>query len=446
MGHCEPDGAQCGSSVCIGISKSSKSRVYQNLIHQQIAHGRPILGRLGPDFSAARQKQLQKIANLSKQIHPYNRKPQKYSVAAPYKTPSNMIIFRQTLVILATVLCFGTAVAAAGENTILGAGSTAAAPIYLAWAEQYQKAGGAPLDYAAVGSGAGIQKMRDASVHFGATDVPPSETMLAQEGWVLIPIAVTGIVPIVNLPGPQATPLKLSGPLLAAIFSGRLSRWNDPAIAALNPQRKLPNMAISVVVRSDGSGSTYHFSEYLGKSSPDWPQAWTLQTRINWPERFDAVSGSSAVYSRVRNTPGAIGYVDFSYAKDSPLANIALKSADGDWVIPGFDGIRAALRNSEWVRTGRFSASLTLLPGKGVWPITMGTFALVPQTARDPVATLRVLKFFAWSFMHGDELVKLNQFVRIPDRIQAAAFKAISNIRDSHGAYLGAHILAPSEP
>ena len=358
-----------------------------------------------------------------------------------------MNYFRLSAVILARILCAAavSVTANASENPILGAGSTAAAPIYRAWAAQYQKTGGAPLDYEAVGSGAGLQKMREGSVYFGATDVPPSAATLAQEGWILIPVAVTGIVPIVNLPGLQGPPLRLNGPLLAGIFSGRLIRWNDPAIVELNPQRKLPNMEISVVVRSDGSGSTYHFTDYLGKSSSDWPQAWTAQTRVNWPARFDAVAGSEAVYSHVRSTPGAIGYVDFAYAKDSPLANIALKNADGNWVTPGFDAMRAALRNSDWVRNGRFSAPLTLLPGKGAWPITMGTFALLPQTARDAAATLRTLKFFAWSFMHGDELVRLNQFVRIPDRIQAAAFKAMSSVRDSHGNYLGAQILAPTE-
>ena len=339
----------------------------------------------------------------------------------------------------------GTAVAAtAAENAMRGAGSTAAAPIYQAWASQYQKSGGGSLQYDAVGSGAGVQKLREGSVHFGATDVAPSEATLAQQDWALIPIAVTGIVPIANLPGGSGPPLRLSGNLLAQIFSGQLLRWNDPRIAELNPQRHLPDLDISVVVRSDGSGSTYHFSDYLAQASSDWPQAWARQTRIAWPERFEAVAGSSAVAARVRNTPGAIGYVDFAYAKDSPQNQVWLKSLDGEWIAPAFESFRAALRSSDWVRQGRFSSPLILQPGKNAWPLTMGTFALMPQTTQDPAATLRVLKFFAWSFMNGDQLVKVNQFVRLPDRVQAAAFKAMSRIHDTHGAPLGGYILAPA--
>ena len=332
------------------------------------------------------------------------------------------------------------------EPVITGAGSTAAAPIYQAWAAQYQKQSGVSLSYDAIGSSAGMKKIAADAVSFGATDAAPSEAKLNAAGLVLIPVAITGITPVLNLPPFGASsdaPLQLNGEVLARIFSGELNRWNAAPIAELNPQWKLPDMPITVVVRSDGSGTTANFTDYLSKVSPRWRNQFGSHASIDWPATFTAVKGSASMATTVRNTLGAIGYVDFGYVQGSRLATAHLPSAEGDWVAPNVDSFKAALTHSDWIRTGHVNTSLTLQPGKGAWPITMGTFAVVPQASHRPEETLRVLKFLAWSFMQGDRLVAGARFVRLPDRVQAAAFKAMSSVREQNGAPLGTQILAP---
>jgi phosphate transport system substrate-binding protein len=338
---------------------------------------------------------------------------------------------------LALMLSLATGLALA-DSEIHGGGSTAAASIYKTWATEYQKVTGVGLVYDGIGSSAGVKKIAAGTVHFGASDVAPSEAELARLGLVLFPVAITGIAPVLNLPSIQNGKLKLTGKTLARIFSGEIRRWNDEAIVELNPALHLPNLPITVVVRADGSGTTYNFTDYLAKVDEQWKKDWGVKSSIAWPKSFAAVTGSAAVVNAVKQTPGTIGYVEFGYAKESKLAIASLQNAAGEFVTPGVDAFNAALANSEWMSQGRFANTLTNQGGKGSWPLTMSTFVLMPQISDTPAQTLQALKFFVWSFINGDRLVQLSNFVRLPDIIQAKAFKAISSIRNRSGEVIGA--------
>lgn len=338
---------------------------------------------------------------------------------------------------LALVLTLATGLAFA-DSAIHGGGSTAAAAIYKTWAAEYQKISGNGLVYEAIGSSAGVKKIAAGEVGFGASDVAPTEDNLQRLGLVVFPIAITGIAPVVNLPGIQSGQLKFTGALLARIFSGDIKRWNDGAIAELNPALHLPNQAIGVVVRADGSGTTYNFTDYLSKVDAQWRSTWGAKSSLAWPASFTAVKGSAAVVSAVKQSTGTIGYVEFGYAKDSKLTTISLQNAQGEFVAADTNAFNAALANSEWMSQGRFTTTLTNQGGRGSWPLTMSTFVLVPQVSDTPEQTLLALKFFVWSFINGDKLVRLSNFVRLPDQIQAKAFKAISSVRDRAGVSLGA--------
>ena len=317
-----------------------------------------------------------------------------------------------------------------------GAGSSAAAPIYRSWATQYQKQVGVALAYESVGSSAGLKKIQADQTGFGATDVAPLQTELNKNGLVIFPIAITGISPVVNLPKIADGQLRLSGPVLGQIFLGDITQWNDPAIVRLNPDVSLPALAIKVVVRSDGSGTTYNFADYLAKVHPAWRAKYGVQTSFPWPEKFMAAKGSEGVVRAVKETDGAIGYVDYGYVKANQLRAVQLSSADGDFVQPSTATFRAALQNSNWSSKGSFSSTLTQLAGKGSWPITMGTFVVVPKVTNNPELSRAVLQFFVWAFMNGDTLVQQNNFVRLPDRMQSLAFNVIASVKDKSGKTL----------
>jgi phosphate transport system substrate-binding protein len=331
--------------------------------------------------------------------------------------------------------------AAHSAEIVNGAGSSAAAPIYQAWAGAYKKASGVDFAYEPVGSSAGLKKIREHSTGFGASDVAPSDADLAAAGLVVFPVAITGIAPVVNLPKIADGQLKLSGELLARIFLGEIAQWNSPEIAQLNPGLALPGMPITVVVRGDGSGTTYNFADYLAKISPAWKAKYGVKTGFDWPGTFKVVKGSDAVAKAVGATPGSIGYVDFGYVKINKLAAVKMKNAEGEFVASSIDAFRSALGNSEWVGTGSFASTLTNRPGRASWPITMGTFVLVPKITDQVGQTLPALRFFVWSFLNGDALVQEQNFVRLPDRVQASAFKAITSIKDKAGNPIGMSLL-----
>jgi len=329
----------------------------------------------------------------------------------------------------------------AQAQSFSGAGSSAAAPIYKSWAREYQKSSGVTLVYEPVGSSAGVKKIAAHESDFGASDVAPPEADLAKLGLTVFPIAITGITPVVNLRKVGDGHLRLTGDVLARIFLGQIVQWNAPEIAELNPGLTLPSLPIKVVVRADGSGTTYNFADYLAKVSPQWKTQYGVKSSFTWPQAFVGAKGSDGVVKAVKETPGAIGYVDFGYVKENKLSAVQLKNAKGEFLSPTVGTFRAALRASDWSTKGQFVGTLTAIDGMNCWPITMGTFALLPSVADKPEATLKALKFFVWAFLNGDALVQENNFVRLPDRVQALAFKAISGIKDKNGLSIGAALI-----
>ncbi len=331
---------------------------------------------------------------------------------------------------------------AAADQTIMGAGSSAAAPVFQVWAREYQKSNGSRVAYDPSGSSGGMKKIRAREVDFGASDVAPPATELTAQGLVVFPIAITGIAPVFNLPRLGDTPLRLTGAVLARIFLGEIRQWNAPEIAQLNPGIRLPAIPITVVVRSDGSGTTYNFADYLAKVSATWREKNGVKTTFAWPEDFLGVKGSDGVVKGVKGTVGAIGYVDFSYIADNNLSTIQLKNAEGEFVKPSNASFRNALSSSEWVSNGSFNTTLTNISGKGAWPITMGTYIVMPLVTENPEQSQHTLKFFIWAFVNGDRLVQDSNFVRLPDPVQSSAFKAISSIKDKAGNRIAIAILA----
>ncbi|MDH4427977.1 MAG: phosphate ABC transporter substrate-binding protein PstS [Acidovorax sp.] len=342
-------------------------------------------------------------------------------------------------------LMLSQAVSAHAE-TATGAGSSAAAPIYRGWAKAYSQAVGHAVEYESIGSSAGMKKIQQQAVGFGATDVYPSEKDLAEHGLLALPVAITGIAPVVNLPKMQGVPLRMTGDVLSRIFMGEITRWNAREIVALNTDIALPDLPIKVVVRADGSGTTYNFADYLGKVDPKWKSAYGAKTSLSWPAGFMAVKGSEGVAKGVRETAGSIGYVDYGYVTEYGLVPVQMRNADGVYVKPSIDAFRSALSNSEWAASGSFNTTLTQRPGKSSWPITMGTFVVFPKVARNPEQTASALRFVIWSFLNGDSLVQENNFVRLPDRVQASAFKQITAVRDPQGKTLGMGLLSSIHP
>ena len=329
----------------------------------------------------------------------------------------------------------------ADSQSITGAGSSAAAPVYKIWGAEYAKAKGTALDYAPVGSGAGMAKINKREVDFGASDVIANAADLKKNDLVMFPTVITGVVPVVNLAhvGPNA--LRLTGDVLARIYLGQIAQWDAPEIAALNPGLKLPAHPIRVVARADGSGTTYHFSDYLSRVSPAWKEKYGVASHFDWVPGTLAVKGSGEVSKTVRATPDSIGYIDYNYTVDDDLAAISMKNADGQFVTAGVDGFREAAMHSPWYATGDFSAELNALPGSKTWPITMGTYIAVPRVSAQSERTERALRFITWAYLHGDALARQAKFVPLPEKVQASAYREIAKVSSSSGELLGAKLM-----
>ena len=345
-------------------------------------------------------------------------------------------------VALCSVVVFAFQMASANAATATGAGSSAAAPIYRTWAKSYLRATGSSVEYDSIGSSAGMKKIQQNAVGFGATDVYPREEDLINGDLVVFPIAITGISPIINLPRIQNGQLRLTGEVLSRIFMGEISHWNASEIAELNPDIVLPDLAIKVVVRADGSGTTYNFADYLAKTSQKWKSTYGVKTTIQWPDGFGSFKGSDGVSKAVRDTVGAIGYVDYGYVAEYGLTAIQMKNSDGFYIKPSLSSFKSALKNSEWSAKGKFNNTLTSKPGKDAWPITMGTFVIFPRMAKNAEQTAAALQFILWSFFNGDTLVQENNFVRLPDRVQASAFRMMTSIRDQSGMPLNMELMS----
>ncbi len=319
---------------------------------------------------------------------------------------------------------------------IKGAGSSAAQPLYDSLAESYAKTRGVTLSYQPSGSTDGFKQISSKTVDFGATDIALTAAQRVTAKMVCFPTAISGVVPVVNLPGVRKNQLQLTGDVLADIFSRKITKWNDQRLRALNPALPLPDLAISVVTRSDGSGTTYNFSDYLSKSSATWLSTYGRNASIAWAAGTVQAKGSSGVVAALKQTAGAIGYVDYQYVAKANLTSTMLKNRDGKFVAAGPVAFSASLANSTWMSKGAYEEMLTDRPGAASWPITAGTFILLPQSSSNPATTIASIKFFTWGFVHGDAVVGKANFVRLPDIVQGRIFGELTAITDNTGVPL----------
>ena len=338
----------------------------------------------------------------------------------------------------AAMLVAGSVVAAHALD-ISGAGATFPYPIYAKWADAYKKQTGTGLNYQSIGSGGGIKQIQAQTVTFGASDMPLPPKDLEKSGLVQFPTVMGGVVPVVNLDGVAAGTLVLDGPTLANIYLGNITSWDDPAIKKLNPGVKLPSQAIAIVHRSDGSGTTFIFTNYLSKVSADWQSKVGSSTSVEWPAGI-GTKGNEGVANNVAQTKGAIGYVEYAYAKQNHLTYTKLVNKSGKSVAPTAEAFAAAAASADWLGTPGFSVILTEQPGDASWPIAGATFILIPKKPPDPAAAGEALKFFSWAYAHGGEMAEALDYVPLPESVVKAVEKMwASNIKDGSGKPLFAN-------
>jgi phosphate transport system substrate-binding protein len=316
---------------------------------------------------------------------------------------------------------------------ISGAGATFPYPIYAKWADAYKKETGNGMNYQSIGSGGGIKQIQSKTVTFGASDMPLKPAELTKSGLVQFPTVVGGDVPVVNLEGVKSGELKLDGDTLARIFLGDIKSWDDPAIAKLNPSAKLAKQAIVVVHRSDGSGTTFIWTDYLSKVSADWKSKVGANTSVEWPVGIGA-KGNEGVANNVANTRGAIGYVEYAYAKQNKMASVSMINKDGKAVEPSAAAFQAAAANADWEKADHYYVILTDQPGATSWPIAGATFILIHTQPQDSAAATEALKFFAWAYKKGDKMAEELDYVPMPDKVVTAIQKMWSTeIKDGTG-------------
>nr|WP_271169178.1 phosphate ABC transporter substrate-binding protein PstS [Hansschlegelia plantiphila] len=301
---------------------------------------------------------------------------------------------------------------------ISGAGATFPYPIYAKWADSYKKETGNGLNYQSIGSGGGIKQIQAKTVTFGATDAPLKGEQLEKDGLVQFPMVMGGIVPVINVDGVAPGELTLDGPTLAKIFLGSITSWDDEAIKKLNPSAKLPSSAIAIVHRSDGSGTTFNFTNYLSKVSPDWKDKVGSATAVEWPTGLGG-KGNEGVANYVAQTKGSIGYVEYAYAKQNKLSYTKMINKDGKPVAPVTQSFQAAAANADWSGTPGFGVILTDEPGAESWPITAATFILIHKQPQDPVAATEALKFFAWAYKSGAKTAEALDYIPMPEKVVA---------------------------
>ena len=299
---------------------------------------------------------------------------------------------------------------------ISGAGATFPYPIYAKWAEAYAKTSGIQLNYQAIGSGGGIKQIKARLVTFGASDKPLKQDQLAEGKLVQWPMVMGGIVPVVNIEGVTPGQLVFDGPTLAKIFSGDIKSWDDPAIAKLNPGVKLPSAGIAVVHRSDGSGTTFNFTDYLSKVSPDWKSKVGADAAVKWPVGLGA-KGNEGIAANVKQTGNSIGYVEYAYAMQNKLTFADMINHDGQKVAPVAEAFAAAAANADWAKAPGFYLILTDQAGAKSWPITASTFILMPTEPTDPAAATAALKFFDWAYSNGDDAAKALDYIPMPKSV-----------------------------
>ncbi|WP_305806412.1 phosphate ABC transporter substrate-binding protein PstS [Stenotrophomonas sp. YIM B06876] len=309
-----------------------------------------------------------------------------------------------------------TGAAAAGDRLtaeISGAGASFIFPLVSKWSADYNAATGAKINYQSIGSGGGIAQIKAGTVDFGSSDKPLSPEELAQAGLGQFPSAIGGVVPVVNIEGLQAGQLRLSGALLADIFLGKIKTWNDPAIVAANPGVTLPSGKITLVHRSDGSGTTFNFSNYLSKVSPDWKSKVGEGTTVQWPDGVGG-KGNEGVASYVQQIKGSIGYVELAYALQNGMPYAAMQNAAGNWVQPTAESFAAAAASADWAGAKDFNLVITNAPGEQAWPITATNFMLMHKQSKDAARSKQTLAFFKWAFENGQQQANDLHYVPLP--------------------------------
>lgn len=339
------------------------------------------------------------------------------------------IAFKLPLVSLAVVCAFGYA-GAVGAQEITGAGATFPAPIYSKWAADYNKATGVKVNYQSIGSGGGIKQIDSKTVDFGASDMPLTDDVLKTKGQMQFPTVMGGVVPVINVKGIEPGQLKLTGQLLGDIFLGKVARWNDPAIKALNPTLALPDAAIAQVRRADGSGTTFIFTNYLSKVNAEWKSKVGEGTAVNWPVGAGG-KGNEGVAAFVARLPNSMGYVEYSYVKQNKMTYAVVQNSAGNFVKPEDDTFKAAAAGADWAKS--FYQILTNQPGKDAWPISGATFILMHTKQDKPANATEVLKFFSWAYKNGDKIAADLDYVPMPKPVIAAIEKSWGDIKDTAG-------------
>ena len=330
----------------------------------------------------------------------------------------------------AVLSCLAGMGSAAFAQDVTGAGATFPAPLYAKWADAYNKANGARLNYQSVGSGAGLNQIRAKTVDFGASDMPLKDDQLAKDGLVQFPTVIGGVVPVVNIKGIAPGQIRLTGQLLGDIYLAKITRWNDPALTALNPGVPLPDAAISVVRRADGSGTSFIFTNYLSKVNSEWQAKVGEGTAVNWPTGAGG-KGNEGVAAFVSRLPNSIGYVEYAYVKQNKMTHTLLKNKDGNFATPDDANFKAAAASADWSKT--FYQVLTDQAGKEAWPLTGATFIMMQRSQDKPVNASNALKFFDWAYTHGDKMAADLEYVALPDAVKTLVRKQWGDIKDSAG-------------
>ncbi|MDR3392069.1 MAG: phosphate ABC transporter substrate-binding protein PstS [Sulfuriferula sp.] len=337
---------------------------------------------------------------------------------------------------LATMLLLsaGWAFAASTQAAeITGAGATFPYPIYSKWAEAYKAKTNIGLNYQSIGSGGGIKQINAKTVDFGASDMPLKADVLEKDGLMQFPTVIGGVVPVMNVEGVAPGQIHLSGKVLADIYMGKILTWNDPAIVALNKSAKLPATPITVVHRSDGSGTTFIFTNYLAKVSPEWKEKVGNDTSVAWPAGVGG-KGNEGVASFVQRIKGSIGYVEYAYAKQNKMTYTMMQNKEGNFVAPDDSTFQSAAAGADWEHAPGFYEILTDEPGKISWPITGATFILMHKAQEKPENAKEVLKFFDWSYANGDKMAADLDYVPLPDSLVKLIAKAWKNdIKGTNG-------------
>jgi len=341
--------------------------------------------------------------------------------------------FASSRVVIGLAALAATLSVSAAEVT--GAGATFPAPIYAKWADAYQKATGNRINYQSIGSGGGIKQIMAKTVDFGATDMPLTPADLEKNGMIQFPTVIGGVVPVVNLPTVKPGEMRLTGAVLGDIYLGKITKWNDKAITALNPSVNLPNQDIAVVRRADGSGTTFIFTNYLSKVNAEWKAKVGEGTAVQWPLGLGG-KGNEGVAAFVQRVPAAIGYVEYAYAKQNKLIHTQMQNKDGQFVQPDDDTFKASAAGADWTRSA-FYEILTDQPGRTTWPISGATFILMHKVQAKPVQAVESMKFFEWSFRNGAKLAEELDYVPLPEAVVKLINATWSaNIRDASGKAL----------